>query len=298
MLDSKDHSTEAASRDFSDQDIRKFLFAQLRTARRTKFESALFADPQLEPRVRLAELELADDYAFNRLTTKQRRRVREIFLVSSGRRNALEISMALRQQAADASASLTPSALAKSRAVVLLRHPVWRFAFASLILALLLASAWLVTKEPQLVRQIIPRRLRPAAVSTPTPEVAHHGTDSGASPTHQDEPSQSPEHEAGVQTFVLTRSNEAPAPLTLSNGTVSVRFELEVDRPAQSGYRAEVVTHAGETVFTVSQIYGANQSSRVSFDVPANVLRAGDFQIRLTPLADNSPVATYDFRVQ
>lgn len=296
-MDSKNYSRGSASGRFSDRELRQFLLAQLTGSNQIEFESALFSDPQLLQRVRLAEIDLTDDYAFGRLRGKEQSAFREKFLVSSGRRNALAISRALHEQAAGASARLAFSSSVSSRAVRLLRHPVWRFAFASLILALILAGAWLVTKEPQFVRRIIPLRLRPAASSTPTPEVANHRADSGAAPSHQDEPPQSPEHEVGVQTFVLRQSKEAPATLIVSAGTVSVRFELEVEHSMQTAYRADLIS-AGTVIYTAPQIFAAHGSGRISVHVPATVLRPGDFQIRLTQLADNGLVASYYLRVK
>jgi hypothetical protein len=286
---------ESGAREFSDSKLRQFLLAQLVGATQTEFEAALFSDPHLEKRLRLAELKLVDDYASDHLTAKQRRLFREKFLVSSERRIVLDVSTDLCEQF-DLPHSLPHAST--SRAIFVLRNPVWRFAFASVILVLVLASVWLVTKEPQLVRQIIPRRLRPTAVSTPTPEVAHHRTDSGVLPAHQDEPSQSPEHEAGAQTVLLRQSKDAPTTVTLSSSTVSVRIELEVQHPAQSGYRAEVVTNSSEVVFSTTQVLANDRADRISFECPANILRGGDFQIRLTQLADSGAVTTYDFRVQ
>ena len=296
MVDSKTYSGNPAARNFSDETIRRFLFAQLGVDEQAAFEDALFTDPKLERRARLAEIELTDDYAFRKLNTKQRRLFHENFLLSSGRRSALKVSTALRAQLVEAPNS-QPFLIGPSRALLLLRYPAWRFAFASLILVLVLAGVWLVTKEPQLVRQIIHPRARPTAISTPTPEVAHHGTDSAAAPVHQSEPSQLPEHEVGVQTLVLHQSPEPAATLTITGGTTSIRFELAVEHPLPTGYRADLTTHDGEVLYTVEQAFVTDGAGQVSFDVPAGKLKTGECQVKLTQVSDGKLVASYNFRV-
>ena len=288
---------ENISADFSDAAIRRFFFGQLAADEQTAFEEALFEDPSLERRARLLEIEISDDYVFDKLNAKQRQLFRENFLLTNARRNALEISTALRAAVDEAPAAQLSRPSAASHALVLLRHPVWRFAFASIILVLLMAGAWLVTKEPQLVRQIIHPRTRPAAVSTPTPEVANHRKDSAA-PVHQDEPSQSPEHEVGVQTLVLQQASAAPATLTVAGETRSVHFELAVEPVEPSGYRAELVTRDGQVIYAVDQIFVVNGAGRVTFEVPSDKLRTGDFQIKLTRISDRTPAGVYNFHVQ
>ena len=288
---------ENIAADFSEATIRHFLLGQLAADEQAAFEEALFTNPQLERRARLTEIEISDDYVFEKLTSKQRQLFTENFLLTSDRRKALQASTALRAQLAEAPGAQRSQRPAGSYALMLLRHPVWRFAFASIVLVLLMAGAWLVTKEPQLVRQIIHPRARPEAISTSTPEVAHHGTDSAA-PIHQDQPPQTPEHEAGLQTLVLRQASDAPATLTVAGDTTSVRFALVVEHAVPSGYRAEVVTRDGEIIYTADQIFVADGAGQVSLDVPAGKLKTGDFQVKLTQISDGTQAGIYHFRVQ
>ena len=288
---------ENIAADFSEATIRHFLLGQLAADEQAAFEEALFTNPQLERRARLTEIEISDDYVFEKLTSKQRQLFTEKFLLTSDRRNSLQVSRALRAQWVEAPGSQRSQRPAGSHALRLLRHPVWRFAFASIILVLLMAGAWLVTKEPQLVRQIIHPRARPEAVSTPMPEVAHHGADSAA-PIHQDQPPRTPDHEIGVQTLVLRQASDAPAILTMAGDTTSVRFALVVEHAVSSGYRAELVTRDGEIIYTADQIFVADGAGQVSLDVPAGKLKTGDFQVKLTQISDGTQAGIYNFRVQ
>src|SRR5438128_7829234 len=130
MVDSKKYSGDMTARDSSDETIRRFLFAQLGGDEQVAFEDALFKDSKLERRARLTEIEISDDYVFDKLTSRQRQLFTENFLLTSDRRNALEVSTALRAQLAEASDSRP--FLIGSWALLLLRHPAWKFAFASL----------------------------------------------------------------------------------------------------------------------------------------------------------------------
>ncbi len=56
------HSHKQPSAAFSDDLIRRFLLGRLAPTQQTSLEESLFMDEELETRVRLAELDLTDDY--------------------------------------------------------------------------------------------------------------------------------------------------------------------------------------------------------------------------------------------
>src|ERR1043166_2345853 len=128
------------SRQFSDATIRQFLLAGLSPEHQSAFEESLFADPSLERRVRLAECELTDDYAFDRLRIPERKLFERNFLVSNARRNQLTVSNSLH----DRFASVTPkgnrplkSAFTEGLGPVFnLRQLSWKIAFAALLFLL------------------------------------------------------------------------------------------------------------------------------------------------------------------
>ena len=70
---------------FSDDAIRRFLLGELTVTEQAAFENRLVADDELEARVRLSELGLADDYVQQRLTRAESLRVQECFLVTRDR---------------------------------------------------------------------------------------------------------------------------------------------------------------------------------------------------------------------
>lgn len=284
--------------DCSDGMIRRFLLAQLSASEQSAFEAALFANLQLEQRVRLAEIELIDDYAADRLGAKQRAAFHENFLVTAGRQNKLEISNALRRNII----AQTFSEAAPSSAKELFSWPRlgWRIAFALVALIVLFASAMVIRREPQLVKRIIPKRFRPVAVSTPTTVPAHHPTNSSEAPAHRHDSTALPAHEASPQSTVLTANvseENAPFVNVPSSGPNAVRLELMLERNESALFSAVVTTGTGEVVHSVSEIR-VETADRVDLDIPSERLKAGSFHVTLTRINGEPGVAgTYYFRV-
>src|SRR2546423_14530884 len=80
---------------FSNDAIRRFLLGELTVTEQTAFENRLVADDELEARVRLSELGLADDYVRQSLTRAESLRVQERFLVTRDRLHMTAVSQAL-----------------------------------------------------------------------------------------------------------------------------------------------------------------------------------------------------------
>lgn len=285
----------------SDGTIRRFLLAQLSASEQEGFEAALFADPQLDRRARLAEIALIDDYVLDCLKANDRDVFQKEFLVTTARRRKLEVSHALRQTfTADENVSQHARS---SNAQRLFVWPAlaWRIAFAIVVLMVLFASALVIRREPQIVKRIIPKRFRPAAVNSPTPAAAHHATNSAESPEHRDETPQLPAHEASPQTLVLLANSSPDNALIVSfanNTSKAVRLELMLERKESAKFSIVLTTGSGEIVHNVPEIR-VETADRIDFDVLIERLNPGDFQVTLTRLTGEPGVAgTYHFRVQ
>jgi hypothetical protein len=286
--------------DFSDGTIRQFLLAQLSRGEQSAFERALVMNPQLEQRARLAEIALIDDYVLNRLKASDRDVFQKEFLVTTARRRKLEVSNALRQTFA---VENVPQPVRSSSVQRLFVWPTfaWRIAFAIVVLIVLFASAMVIRREPQIVKRIIPKSLRPATVVAPTPAAAHHPANSADSPDHRDETPQLPAHEASPQTMVLlavSLPDNAPIVSLANDASKAVRLELMLDRKGSATFSAVVSTSSGEVVYEVREI-SVQDRDRLDFEVPIERLKPGVFQISLTRINDEaSAVGTYYFRVQ
>jgi hypothetical protein len=284
--------------DFSDATIRQFLLAQLSRGEQSAFERALLMNPQLEQRARLAEIELIDDYVLSRLKANDRELFQKEFLITTARRRKLEVSNALQQTFAVENVS-QPARSSSIQSLFVWPTFAWRIAFAIVVLMVLFASALVIRREPQIVKRIIPKRLRPSAVVAPTPAAAHHPVNSAESPDHRDETPQLPAHEASPQTMVLLASSSpdnAPIVSLAVDASNFVRLELMLERNESATFSAVVTTSRGELVYDVREI-SAHDRDRLEFDVPIERLKPGVFQISLTQHGGESGVVrTYYFR--
>ena len=284
---------------FSEATIRRFLLAQLSRGEQSAFERALLMNSQLEQRARLAEIALIDDYVLSRLKANDRELFQKKFLVTTARRRKLEVSFALRQTFAVENA-LQPARSSGAQSLFVWPTFAWRIAFAMVLLMVLLASALVIRKEPQIVRQIIPKRLRPGAVVTPTPAAAHHPLNSAESADHRDETPQLPAHEASPQTLVLPATSspdKAPVVSLANNASKAVRLELVLGRNESATFRVAVTT-GEEVVYSVAEISVEN-ADRIDIDVPIERLKPGVFQVSLTRINGeaSAEVGIYYFRV-
>jgi hypothetical protein len=193
----------------------------------------------------------------------------------------------------------------------MLNREALRFAFGVIILALLIGAAWLVTKEPTLVRRFLPRRAPSKPITIPTPQEANHPSNV-APPAHRDDAASPDGHESSlpdqtthtrvVATLTLpgaqTGSGEAPT-ISLRGATAGlVRLELSVEQNSPGEFQAEVLTN-GNVVFAGNSLK-IGGDLKIEVDVPVQTLNAGYYEVRLSRVADGSKqaVANYYFRVR
>jgi len=287
--------------DFSDETIRRFLLGGLDAAEQSDFEEQFLVNDELEVRVRLAEFDLTDDYAFGRLSAADQTQFEQTFPLTTERKQKLNVSTALRDRFARASVSKLPMA-ERLRVLVDFRKPAWRYAFAVLGLAVLMATVWLVTKEPQIVTRFLPKRVLPKPAATSSPEKANHPSLS-ASPTHAQQSPQMPAHEAPFASIVVLNAkstiDKAPAVKLPHGDNEVVRLQLAIEKNQPGSYRAEVLTIAGQSIYS-SDSLTSYDDLMVNLDIPARLIKPGDYQVRLTRSTNGSPekVTSYYFRAQ
>lgn len=315
MADNTEQFDKKNSPEFSDEAIRRFLFGRLSAAEQLTFEEGLFIDDALETRVRLAECELADDYAFGRLSAAERELFEHRFLVSAARQQKLGVSKALRDRFASASAVPTAAPSAEMtiserlQRLLGLNQPSWRLAFSVVILILLIGTIWSVLGPRINKRFITRRRLAPVATPGTNQQEAHHPTKASPTPLQEETPSPPeparPAPAPVVANLILVPMNayERDRVPQISLGD-SVRDVLHVQLEFQSNqpvtYRAELLTIAGQSVFTEGSLKPAAGNAWIDFDVPVRFLKAGDYQVKLSRVTAGieEGVATYYLRVQ
>lgn len=287
---------------FSDETIRRFLLGSLTAAEQATFDERLFSEDGLEKRVRLAECELADDYAFERLKAADKELFEQKFLVTAARHQKLTVSEALRDRfAPDSVVTIVPSAMTIAERLqrrLGFGRPAWKLAFRVIILLLLIGTMWSVLRGPRLGKRLL--ALRPAApVATPAPnqQDAHHPKTS-PEPLKENAP---PDQIAPVTIMLVPQHGYDPthiATVSLPGGEQSSLHVQLTFKREQELYRAELLTIAGQSVFSEGGLKSAAGGDSVDFNVPGKFLNSGDYQIKLSQLTDGSGVATYYFRVQ
>ena len=300
MVEDRNNSSE-----FSDETIRRFLLGELSESEQPLFEQRLFTDAGLDARVRLAEIDLADDYAFERLSVADRILFEERFLVTSKRRRELNVSIGLRDRFSRARATAARSEKStvgkRWRYLPGFERPSWKIAFGVLILLILFGTVLLAVKEPRLTERITNKVFPRRSPARSAPREVNHPTNT-SSPEHQTTPAPMPLHDSAnplTESAVLFPSppdlGKIPT-LTLPNGENGVmRLKLAViDQTVR--YRAEVLTIDGASVLNVDWLSGPPYN----VDVSASLLKSGKYRIRLSDARDGAKkeVASYYFWVQ
>jgi hypothetical protein len=301
MARNNGHFEQDNSSRFSDETIRRFLLGELTESERPVFEKQLFADEGLEARVRLAEIELADDRGFERLNAADRALFERKFLVTGKRQQMVEVSTALRDRLSSKKATRSEKSAKRWGQRFGFDRPAWKIAFGGLVLLILFGTVLLVVKEPRLTQQITNKVFSRRSPARSAPREVNHPTNT-SSPEHQTTPAPMPLHDSAnplTESAVLFPSQpdlgKIPT-LTLPTGENGVvRLRLAVINQTVP-YRAEVLASDGESVFGNDWLSGPP----FNLDVAASSLKSGKYQIRLSDARDGSKteVASYYFQVQ
>ena len=292
---------EGTPQTLSDETIRRFLLGSLNAAEQSSFEHSLFVDDTLEERVRLAELELSDDYTANRLSHTDRNLFRQRFLLTADRESQLQVSRALHENFADSNSIARSGDWRNFAGIFDLRRHAWKYAFAALTVVLLLLAAALLAKKDhtRLAGPFTLPKAGPRPSGTSTPQRANHSTTAPA-PSHSETSPALPLHEGLTTSVVLdseTPLDSAPV-ISTSGDIVTVQLKLE-NPPVAEAYDVNVMTMAGEPVFSAIAVQRSAEKT-LAFDVPTSTIKPGDFQIAVTRVAGDSiqPAGTYYFRVR
>ena len=310
---------ESNSQEFSDDAIRRFLFGRLSAAEQATFEEYLFTGESLEARVRLAEFDLADDYALERLSAADRKAFEKKFLLSAERTRQLKVSTALRDRfastttvAAPAPKGATASISERLRFLFGLNQRAWRLAFGVAILVVLVGMVWLWVKEPRIKEGIKAGIFnRRAPVPAPSaPRMAEHSNNASSIPEHRITPLAMPPHEPTASPVILSVDLMPDAPrdhaqiplIDLPKGEHDiVRLQLALKSNETGTFRAELLTINDQSVFIAQSLLSAGRDSgKIAFNVPAAQLKTGDYRVSLSRADDGSKrsVASYYFRVR
>ncbi len=312
MSEEKQHSRDSGSDFCSDETIRLFLLGCLRSDERARFEERLLLDDEMERRVRRVEYELTDDYAFDRLRMEEREPFTQNFLVTEERQQKVAVSKALRQELSQQPAStsaaqtrITPRLRAKADLFGFgsFGRPTFSFVLAFVALLIFGGLVWFVMKSPRWKTQPAVTRRQP--VPSGTREYAHAPSQT---PETKASPASAPTTEMPssflIAAFILPkgqRDGDEMVRITIPPGANDiVRLELSLESTEAATYRAELFTAEGQSITVAPEVMvsSSNLQAKVVLDVPARLLKVGDYQIKLSRTTGGSveDVGRYYFR--
>jgi len=186
-----------------------------------------------------------------------------------------------------------------------LNQPSWRLALSLVILILLIGTVWSVLREPRIRNKFFARH-RPVPAATPNTDQqeSHHAIKASPTPPQEATPSPPEPERPAPGAVVLVPENrydrDRTAQVRLARDARDLHVQLEFKSNQPATYRAELLTVAGQSVFSEASLKPAAGASTIDFDVPARFLKAGDYQVKLSRVTDGieEGVATYYFRVQ
>jgi len=264
-----------------------YLLGNLSEQQMAEVEDRAFAEKDYMTALQSAEADLIDAWVNGELVDADRRKFEHRFLASPQRRRKVEFARTLAQLSNEHVASATPH-----------QRPVWSWRFSmqlagAFALAVSIASTTFLfmenrsmqsrsneweTQAKNLSRQLTEAQARRAADTTP----------------------------AAVLTLLpgVSRSQAEPRELVLQLSAPLARIEIQLEEMDDyPRYRAELRTKRGEEILTLSNLRSRRSAGgfTVTMDVPASILPAGDYELKLSGEAQGSSlheVGYYDFRVK
>lgn len=316
----------SGSNSISDETIRHCLLGAAAPDEQANFEELLLLNDDMEQRVRRAEFELADDFSFDRLGPEERRLFARNFLVTEERGQKLAVSQAMRRALLTKASEPTahneiqlevgkedlpplragqPSWRVKIPRLFGVEQPAVSFAFALVTLILFGLFVWLFMKS-QRVRQ--PDIVKRQEATSPRPEYAHPGSSQAPSPSAEvsDSPTPAPSALAPVARIMLQIGgrfdNQQIHFTTPPTERDIVRLEIVLTSHQPATYEAKLLNTDGDQISVASELRPVveDEHAKVVWDVPAHLLKAGDYQVILRRVLDHQApeIGLYSFRVR
>ena len=265
---------------------RQYLLGNLPQENLPEFEERLLGDTDFYAELLVAEDELIDEYLADRLSRSERERVESNFLLAPERQQKLRFSRAFRKyielNAAESPQEKTSMSGRRTSLSARLwsvkssllpwapnRNPVLAFSLVVALCLALFALSWMVFRN----------RSSETTVQRQPQNILKIALVSGS-----------------------TRGDGAIQKVLVQPDVDSVQLEIELARNEYKSYKAELLTAENSRLTTREGIRPevTNGHEVVYFILPAQILKPGDYQVRLEGIAESGskePVDKYRFRV-
>jgi len=294
--------------------LQNYLLGNLSEQERVHVEDRAFADPSYLGALEAAEADLIDAYVQGELSQADRRQFEHLFLASRQRRNKVEFAKALATVAAESKPLQFPVQERQSvwRAFLNLlyaSHPALRFAAGMASLLVVAGTSWLVVQNVGMRSHVAALEAQGREMRLHEQAVRQQLSEAQARAASLAAQSQKPSADSGRPQFLaslvflpgLSRAGTSVQQLVLNSTVQLAHIEIQLElRDEYSRYRVELHTSGGDDVLARSNLTRrrTNSGYAVSFDVPSSALPAGNYELALKGVGDQSTdIGYYYFRV-
>lgn len=320
----------------TEAEIRRFLLGELSDAKQTAFEEKFVADEDLFEQMRVVEDELIESYACETLSSGEREKFEQSFLITARRRERVEFTRTMLDKLAG---QKTSEAVKKTETAAvnpsvwdsitnIFKNPTLAFG-AAFALLVLIFGGWFLLRTPnqiEIAGQVTPtptiQTIQPDINQNP-PANENVSVDSNANvpPKIPDNKNAAPnaDREASNKdqntnlqkqdsttkiTPVLAlfagtvRSDGKISELNLPKNAAGANLQLNLESQDYKNYQVELVNPDGTPVFQNKNLKAKN--SKINIFIPAARLARGDYIVKvsaLNPQNEIESVADYVFRV-
>lgn len=260
---------------------RLYLLGNLPQKNLAELEVRLLADKGFYEELLAAEDELIDEYLADALSSAERESFESHFLITPERQKKLRFSKAFRRYVKLNEVAYPREETTKSERRTSLAGKLWsvkssllpwspnrnRVLVFSLIAALVFAISWMVFRNQS----------SETSVQRQSHNILKIALISGS-----------------------TRGEGATQKVLVAPGVDSVQLELELARNEYKSFSAELLTPENNLLTTIEGIRPDVTNGHVYFILPAQILKPGDYQVRLDGITESGskePVDIYRFRV-
>ena len=265
--------------------LREFLLGKVSDEEGARIESLFLTDPEAREKVLVIEQELIEDYLEDSLTADDREKFLSRYGQTAAQLQQLRITKAIKDWALRENASVQTvhdelSIWGRLRATLWLK-PAFVIPIAvAAMLAVVVVGVWLNSRMKRAaVEQELAQLNSPASLREVLPQTVAMDLSPGA-----------------------VRSLERRNEFKKSADVQFVELRLPwIQKEYYPSYRVEVRKVGGEESFTIPNLQAQNDDlSTIRLRLPAHLLSRGQYQIRLTGIAENNvpgPSEEYSFTV-
>jgi hypothetical protein len=319
----------------SDRLIAQYLLGELPEEQQVEIEDRAFQDKEYLAAITAVENDLIDDYVRHQLSEADRRGFEARFLVSAERRKRVAFAEALAKVSAEETApkraEVKPATVSwrdAFEAFIRGLNPVGRFAFAAVVLLVLLGGAWLMIETLRLRNQVMQARtdnqLLQDELKQQVENERRRNEELAARLNQEKQQREQSEESLRQMSETADATNPAPRPiiatltllpglsrgggekpkLVLPENARIVRLQIGVDpEEPYKTFATELRTVAGRQIWTRDNLTARARSGgrAVGLTLPATALKPGEYELKLSGITEGGrteDVGFYYFTVQ